>query len=135
MDEQEKKNNQLLCTFTKRKFISDCIIDIKNKYIVLNNKVFQFYNEKNPDECYLTYNILKKDYDGLLKNTISVHRKNKTNTIYTINALNKLIMDENEGVLDKHFVINWELYKDTLILTNDEFIKLTPLKFEQLFNI
>ena len=84
---------------------------------------------------FLTYNILKKDYNGLLKNTISVHRKNKTNTIYTINALNKLIMDENEGVLDKHFVINWELYKDTLILTNDEFIKLTPLKFEQLFNI
>jgi len=133
MDSRGK--NQLLCTFAKQKYVEKTIFDIKNHYIVLNNKIYIFYNQKNPDEYYLTYNVLRQDYKEILRNTISVHRKNKTNTIYTINALNRLIIDENNGILDKNFKVDWELYQDTLILTTENFIKLIGLKFEAVLEI
>jgi hypothetical protein len=48
------------------------------------------------------------------------------------NAMNKLIADENNGVFDKNFQLSWDLYKDSIILTNEIGVKIVPLK---LFNI
>jgi hypothetical protein len=35
--------------------------------------------------------------DSILENTILLHRKKESNTLYTINALNDLICSLNEG--------------------------------------
>jgi len=40
-----------------------------------------------------------------VKNTISLHRKKITNTLYTINALNELIKTINNGVLDTKYQV------------------------------
>jgi hypothetical protein len=53
-----------------------------------------------------------------MSNTILLHRKKESNTLYTINALNTLIMSLNGGVLDKNFMINWQDYKNSILLTN-----------------
>ncbi|NBU48419.1 MAG: hypothetical protein EBS34_13470 [Flavobacteriales bacterium] len=60
-----------------------------------------------------------------------VHRKRETNTLYTINALNRLIQKLNGGILDKNYQLNWEDYKNGVLLTSDagfKFLKTTIYK-------
>ena len=88
-----------------------------------------FNNEKNNNELYLTYNILNSESASKkLPNTISIHRKKQTNTLYTLNAMNKLITEENNGVFDKTYQLNWEYYNNSLIITNEISVKIIPLK-------
>ena len=94
-----------------------------------DNKIFVFANEKNLREIYLTFNIVKNaDLKIKYPNTISVHRKKQTNTLYTLNAMNRLIEDENNGVFDKTFQLNWELYQNSIILVADPGVKIVGLK-------
>lgn len=125
MNEQK----QLLCTFTDSTKYLKIIDEIKKTYTLADNRIFVFSNDKNLREIYLTFNIFK---DANLKikypNTISVHRKKQTNTLYTLNAMNRLIEDENNGVFDKTFQLNWELYKNSIILISDPGVKIVGLK-------
>jgi len=50
-----------------------------------------------------------------LKNTINIHRKKSTNTLYTINALNEIIA-QNNGSRD----IDWSEYEKCLLLTQKD---------------
>ena len=52
--------------------------------------------------------------------SIALHRKKQTNTLYTINSLNEIIREKNNGYLDKTFPVPWEEYKNQLLLVNDE---------------
>ena len=65
--------------------------------------------------------------------TISIHRKKQSNTFYTINALNYLIQEINNGVLDKNFEVNWDNYQDTAIISNDDELKKIKLKLKEVF--
>ena len=102
--------------------------EIPNQYTLIDNKIFVFANETNLRELYLTFNVEKNDRNNRFKGTISIHRKKQTNTLYTLNAMNKLIADENNGVFDKSFQLNWDLYKNSIILTNEVGVKIVPLK-------
>ncbi len=124
MNEQK----QLLCTFSNSLQYTEVIKEISNQYNLIDNKIFIFANENNLRELYLTFNVEKRDQINRYKGTISIHRKKQTNTLYTLNAMNKLIADENNGVFDKSFQLNWELYKNSIILTNDIGVKIVPLK-------
>ena len=78
-------------------------------------------NKSNLDELYITYNIdTQYKPSAPLKDTILVHRKKQSNTLYTINALNELVKEENGGKLDKSFEIDWEKFRNTIIVTNTE---------------
>lgn len=106
---------------------------IQRTYELNSNLIFIFSNENFPQQYYCTYNVLG-NYD-LTANTILIHRKSESNTIYTINALNKIIMDVNNGVLDTTYQIDWSLYSNQLILLqNDEIVKI-PLKLERIHKI
>jgi hypothetical protein len=77
---------------------------------------------------YLTYNVLNMRKDApKFPNTILIHRKKPTNTLYTLNAMNRLIEEEN-GHVDKTFIVNWQLYENSLIITGDVSIRVIPLK-------
>ena len=66
-----------------------------------------------------TYNIdMGNMSDAPLPNTILLHRKKESNTLYTINALNTLIKKLNGGVLDTKFIVNWHDYRNSILLTN-----------------
>jgi len=70
---------------------------------------------------FVTYNIdTAFQPETPLENTILIHRKKESNSLYTINALNELVKEENGGVLDTSFVINWQKFKNSIILTNAE---------------
>ena len=69
----------------------------------------------------ITYNIdYSNFYESIhIPNTILVHRKKHTNTLYTINALNEVIKYLNGGVLDTSYRIPWEDYRNCLLLTKE----------------
>ena len=119
---------QLLCTFANSLNCTETIKEITQQYTLIDNKIFIFANENNLRELYLTFNVEKTERNNRYKGTISIHRKIQTNTLYTLNAMNKLIADENNGVFDKNFQLNWELYKNSIILTNEIGVKIVPLK-------
>lgn len=123
------KDTQLLCTFSIPTDYKLLVEQVKSFYTLTNNKIFVFNNEKNNNELYLTYNILNSEAARKkLPNTISIHRKKQTNTLYTLNAMNKLITEENNGVFDKTYQLNWEYYNNSLIITNEISVKIIPLK-------
>ena len=129
------KNKQLLCTFTNSKDYNDTIREIKNFYEIVIGKIFLLCNVNNPKELYATYNIqLTENNPVKFRNTISVHRKKETNTLYTLNAMNKLIVEENGGVFDKTFQVDWRLYKNSIILTGDVSVKIISVKIFDLIN-
>jgi len=64
-----------------------------------------------------------------------VHRKKETNTIYTINALNELIMNLNNGVLDKKYPIEWDRYKDTILLKKPDGLKMLQIELIKVYSI
>jgi hypothetical protein len=119
---------QLLCTFSNSSQYTDVLNEIPQQYKLIDNKIFIFANENNLRELYLTFNVEKREQINRYKGTISIHRKKQTNTLYTLNAMNKLIADENGGVFDKSFQLNWEFYKNSIILTNEIGVKIVPLK-------
>lgn len=122
------QQKQLLCTFANSLNYNQIIQDVKSQYDLIDRKLFVFVNEKNLKELYLTFNILKGQQNNRYKGTISIHRKKQTNTLYTLNAMNKLITEENGGVYDKSYQLQWDLYKDCIILTNEIGVKVVPLK-------
>jgi len=126
---------QLLCTFSNSIQYTDALKEIPRQYKLIDNKIFIFANENNLRELYLTFNVEKNDLNNRFKGTISIHRKKQTNTLYTLNAMNKLIADENNGVYDKNFQLSWELYKNSIILTNDIGVKIVSLKLFSIHEI
>ena len=63
------------------------------------------------------------------QNTISIHRKKETNTLYTVNALNAIIRRVNNGVLDKTFQVDWNNYQNSFILTDGNDYRVVELVF------
>ena len=112
---------QLLCTFTKRDELQTILEKIRQTYTIVYNYIYVLQNKSNLDELYITYNI-DTQYKPTtpLKDTILVHRKKQSNTLYTINALNVLVKEENGCKLDKSFEIDWEKFRNTIIVTNTE---------------
>lgn len=122
-------NRQLLCTFADIKSFREIIKEIKTFYSIPSAKFFVFNSVNSPKEMYITYNVISDGGIELAKfpNTISIHRKKQTNTLFTINAMNQIIKDENNGVFDKTHKVNWDYYKNSLIITGDISIKIIPL--------
>ena len=125
---QYASNRQLLCTFTNSDEFQRIITEVGQFYEICKGKVFVFSNAKNPKEIYLTYNVFDLKKDAIkFPNTILIHRKKQTNTIYTLNGMNRLIEQET-GSQNSKYVLNWELYANSLILTNDTSVRIIPLK-------
>ena len=115
---------QLLCTFTSKDTLQKTLQDIRETYVIVYNYIYILQNKANLDELYVTYNInteFKPPHP--LEDTILIHRKKESNTLYTINALNQLVREENGGLLDKTFIIDWKKFRNSIILTNTESTK------------
>ena len=113
---------QLLASFTTKEDLDKTIQKIKNAYTIAFGKIYVLQNENNVNELICTYNVdldAGVDYNDV-KNTISLHRKKHSNTLYTINALNEVIANLNNGLVDSKFIVPWENFKNTLMVTNSD---------------
>lgn len=109
-------NNKLFCTFTDLEGLDTLIDDIKSQYEIIYNKLFVL-EIVGKEEYVVTYNVEQANISSIPENTILVHRKKESNTLYTINALNELIKKLNSGVVDTRFRINWQHYRNCILLT------------------
>ncbi len=127
-------NNKLFCTFTTLEGLDDLIDGITSKYKVMYNKIFVLHVKSN-NEYVCTYNIDQGNISEIPSNTILVHRKKDSNTLYTINALNELIKRLNGGVVDTRFPIEWQHYKNTILLTQHDELKQLKTKIYKIIEL
>jgi hypothetical protein len=115
-------NNKLFCTFTSADGLEALTKDISQSYTIMYNKMFVLF-VKSTNEYVVTYNIDQGNVNYIPENTILVHRKKESNTLYTINALNELIKKLNEGVVDTNYKVNWQHYRNCILLTQHNELK------------
>ena len=109
-------NNKLYCTFLQDEGVDEVVERILEEHDILFNKIFVLV-ALDDNKTMLTYNIDGPVYNLQLPNTILVHRKKQTNTLYTINALNEVIRYLNGGVLDTTYQVDWTRFRNSLLLT------------------
>lgn len=126
----------LLCTFVRGYAINSTINDLLDEYGDLfdNNKIFLFATD-DKNRYILSYNLLVDREIQFYDNTVLVHRKKETNTMYTINGINELIKNLNNGILDKNYKIEWELYKNSLLVSNNGQFKVISTQLKKIYNI
>lgn len=128
-------NSQLLCTFCKPIEVINLCDIINKKYVVISKKVFVLQNVKDITQHIVSYNVTFESMKEILPSTISVHRKKQTNTIYTINALNQLIMEKNNGILDKNYRVDWNELQNMLLVTAYGKLKKIETKVIDIINL
>jgi len=130
----EDMSNKLFCTFSTEEDLDNVLASIQDRYKIIYNKIFVLYS-KSQDEYMCTYNVDFGNVGAFLDNTILVHRKKETNTLYTINALNTLIKDLNGGVLDTSYRINWIDYRNSVLLTKGPELKRVSTKLHKIIEL
>ena len=126
---------QLLCTFTTKQRLNEVVDIIVTCNDVLYEKIYVFQNTNELNQLICTYNIeYQHDYQENVIDTISLHRKKQSNTLYTINALNEVIREKNDGVLDKSYMVDWLEFENTLLLTNEIGLQKIPTKISQIID-
>jgi len=130
----EDMSNKLFCTFSTEGELESTLTEIQERYKIIYNKIFVLYS-KSQDEYICTYNVDYGNVSTFLENTILVHRKKESNTLYTINALNTLVKELNGGVLDKNFRINWTDYKNCILLTKGPELKRVNTKLFRILEL
>ena len=72
--------------------------------------------------CLITFNIPKDENDHRVKgfkekykNTVMLHRNKETNTLFTINSLNKIIFNQC-GSRNPSHKVDWSDYKSSVVL-------------------
>ena len=124
-------NNKLFCTFTTLDGVGELVHSLQRRYTIMYNKIFVL-EVKDNNEFVLTYNIEMSNIANIPENTILVHRKKESNTLYTINALNELIKKLNGGVVDTRYQIDWQHYKNRILLTQQNELKQLETKVHEI---
>ena len=129
-------NNRLYCTFTTLDDYEQVANTIQSSYVILFDKLFVL-ESLDKEKIMITYNVDMNNsiVNSMVDNTILVHRKKQTNTLYTINALNELIKSLNNGVIDKSFAVNWNDYRNCILLIQTEGFNRIDTKIKEIINI
>ena len=130
----EDMSNKLFCTFTTESTLSEVLTTIQSRYKILYNKIFVLY-ASTQDEYMCTYNVDFGNVGEFLENTILVHRKKETNTLYTINALNTLIKSLNSGRLDTTYRVDWQDYRNSILLTKGPELRQVSTKLHKILEV
>jgi hypothetical protein len=103
-----------------------------NKFDVKKSEIYGYENELDKEKILVVYKLNLSDSKINLKlhfpNSVQVNKK--SNCIYSINGLNKLIESENVGLVTnnhKNFKIDWEKYQNNLILTNKQELSISAI--------
>ena len=128
--------NKLFCTFTAPEELDDTLNTLTTKYTILYSKIFVL-ESLSTEEYVCTYNIdtFNMEQQSVLPNTILLHRKKESNTLYTINALNALIKSLNNGILDTNYRITWLDYKNSILLIQNNDLNVIQTKIYKIINL
>ena len=127
-------NNKLFCTFTNLDGLDNLVSELSTKYSIIYNKMFVL-EIVGKNEYVITYNVEQGNVSDIPENTILVHRKKESNILYTINALNELIKKLNGGVVDTKFPIDWNHYRNCILLTQHNELNQLNTKIHKIIDL
>ena len=61
--------------------------------------------------------------------------RKETNTLFTVNSLNALIKQENGGILDTSYAIDWSKYANQFLIASNNELRCLKTKVYQIINI
>lgn len=109
-------NGIIIGTFVKKNKILSFLETLRTGYGIKLDKVFVYDIDTNQSEYLVTFKTFDKDkFIKKINNATVMHVKN--GCLFSINALNRLIEKEKgEDVPNNEYLIDWEKYKDKLII-------------------
>lgn len=129
-------NGIIIGTFVKKNKILSFLETLKHGFKVNLDKVFIYSIDTNKYEYLVTFKTYNKErFIKNLSNATVMHVKN--GCLFSINALNKLIEKENSDS-DKpnnEYLIDWDKYKDKLIIKTNGELSLSNLSKIEDFSI
>ena len=129
-------NGIIIGTFVKKNKILSFLETLKHGFKVNLDKVFIYSINTNKYEYLVTFKTYNKErFIKNLSNATVMHVKN--GCLFSINALNKLIEKENSDS-DKpnnEYLIDWDKYKDKLIIQTNGELSLSNLSKIEDFSI
>jgi hypothetical protein len=132
---QDSLMNRLFCSFSSKDGLDQRLNEIIREYKILYNKIFVLSSPES-EEYLCTYNIeVEGPNTRILNNTILLHRKKETNTLYTINSLNCIIKSKNGGVLDNSYQIDWQEFKNSVLLTQGDSLRKLNTEIHKIVNL
>jgi hypothetical protein len=131
------QSTQLLATFCTSDTLENILHQIVETYAIAFDTIYVLENVESPESLCCTYNILTDTLpQGQIPfTTISLHRKKLTNTLYTINALNALVVELNNGKVDKGFSVPWGDFKNTILVTAYGQLKRINTKLQKIVKV
>ena len=137
---RSRQQGFLLASFFEAKTDEEVMTEVQaiaDNLNLTNKFIFLFEDKEDSTKKILTYNAIPekgKRFNPRLF-TMRVHRKKQTNTLYTINALNLAIASEHEGKTGKNLKLNWENYRESILLSVNRELKVQGIKVVQIFKI
>lgn len=129
-------NGIIIGTFVKKNKILSFLETLKHGFKVNLDKIFIYSIDTNKYEYLVTFKTYNKErFIKNLNNATVMHVKN--GCLFSINALNKLIEKENSDS-DKpnnEYLIDWDKYKDKLIIQTNGELSLSNLSKIEDFSI
>jgi len=128
---------QLLCTFCTEENLEETVQKIVTCYDIAFNSIYVLDNVDDEGSLCCTYNVISSSEirNPVPPSTISLHRKKQTNTLYTINALNKLVVEQNGGQADKHFQVEWSELQNMILVTQYGHLKKIHTKVRKIIKL
>ena len=108
---------------------------LQKRFKLDRERIFIYDNIDDPIKKIVTYKVFLKDgkkidLKSIFPRTIIIHKKGEC--LYTINALNRLIEEENGlesgNVEYKNYELDWEKYQNKLVLTTSEGLVFNDIK-------
>lgn len=133
------RDSVLIGTFLSNERVSPSVV--RNIVeIFQTNKIFVFDIEDSDKKFLLTFNIRNKseelrNYKEEFKNTVQLHRNKENNTLFTINSLNQIILEQG-GSKEVRFQVDWSSYKNSCVLLgNNGELKILQIKLHDIIDI
>jgi len=129
-------NGIIIGTFVRKNKILSFLENLKNVFRVNLNKIFIYSIDTNKFEYLVTFKTFDKEkFIKGLNNATVMHVKN--GCLFSINALNKLIEKENENSEkpNNEYLVDWDKYKDKLIIQTNGELSLSNLSKIEDFSI
>jgi hypothetical protein len=103
--------------FVKKNKVLSMLDMLKNKFKVNLAKIYIYSIENNEREYLISFKAYDKDkFIGKISNSTVMHVKN--GSLFSINALNRLIEEEAliKNIPNNEYLIDWNRYKNKLII-------------------
>jgi hypothetical protein len=134
------KRGVLLASFLKTESEDEVQAEVEfivNNTDITNSLIFLLQDKDDPEKKIITYNAIVekgKPFNPRLF-TMRMHRKKQTNTLYTINALNKAVALQHDGQTGKHLKLDWSEYENSILLTTGSKLTVHPVEVSKIFKI